>query len=374
MLNYEGMDNNFNMSQASACVIGISGYSGSGKTTLIVKVLSELKRQGLYVGVLKHTVHHGLNLDLAGKDTDRFYKAGADFVSAHDIYQGFARFSQRDAGLGDMLKRFPCGLDLILVEGYKDSDIPKIWLESGTGTSYRKLTDRPAYDTILNRNAPGHVEKLLEYIYAKLRDFHAKRFLRAGLLVGGKSVRMGRAKALLEFMGETLARRSFDTLSRVAANTVLLGSSEIPEPLSSCVRLPDAPGINGPMAGMLSAFRWDPDSAWIISAVDMPLMDKDAWDWLLSQRRYGVWAVLPRISADARAEMTGACYEPMIFEYVESLSRKGVFSLQEIAGHPKVATPVIPQSLAHAWKNVNTQEEWKEVIGTDSARRKKKGT
>ena len=70
-----------------ACIIGISGCSGSGKTTLIRKILPELKKQGLSTGVLKH-IHHKLNIDVRGKDTDHFYRAGADFVFARGFCQG----------------------------------------------------------------------------------------------------------------------------------------------------------------------------------------------------------------------------------------------------------------------------------------------
>jgi hypothetical protein len=54
-----------------------------------------------------------------------------------------------------------------------------------------------------------------------------------------------------------------------------------------------------------------------------------------------------------------ACYEPMIFGEVESLARSGITTLQELTAHPKVITPLVPASLAHAWKNVNTIAEWK---------------
>jgi len=75
----------------STCMIGIAGYSGTGKTTLIEKILPELKKQGLNIGIIKH-IHHKLAIDVKGKDTDRFSRAGADFVLAHDAQQGFARY------------------------------------------------------------------------------------------------------------------------------------------------------------------------------------------------------------------------------------------------------------------------------------------
>src|SRR5574340_416615 len=113
----------------SICIIGIAGYSGSGKTTLIRKILPELKKQGFSVGLLKH-IHHRLDVDIRGKDTDHFYRAGADFVFAHDSQQCFARYRNPDKDISGLIKKFPSALDLVIVEGHKDIALPGIWLES----------------------------------------------------------------------------------------------------------------------------------------------------------------------------------------------------------------------------------------------------
>jgi molybdopterin-guanine dinucleotide biosynthesis protein MobB len=343
----------------STCIIGIAGYSGSGKTTLIRKILPELRKRGLSVGVLKH-IHHKLNIDSRGKDTDHFYRAGADVVFAHDDHQGFARYRSSDRTLNGLIKRFPAALDLIIVEGYKDIDVPGIWLETGTD---KKKTGTSGYRNrkTVFRDDPEYHHEVLSYIQTELEHFHAKRPLKAGLLVGGKSLRMGRPKSLLKIGGRTLAARSYNILSFFSERAILLGSGQVPLSLRSSDRLPDVAGIEGPIAGMLSAFRWAPDSAWIISSVDMPLMREEAWAWLLSQRKPGVWAVLPKVEGSRGVETTGALYEPMIFGHIESLAGNGNAKLQDIGAHPKVITPLIPKDLADAWKNVNTPEEWKAI-------------
>jgi molybdopterin-guanine dinucleotide biosynthesis protein A len=340
-----------------ACVIAVGGYSGSGKTTLIERAVAELKREGLYVGVLKQTSHHRLDLDREGKDTDRFFRAGAEIVLACDAHQGFARYPQKNADLHDVLGRFPSGLDLVLIEGFRDASLNGVWIEKGMKREGLP-TDRSSSRTVLYRGDAGYFEEFLAYVHSRLKMFHSERTLRAGLLIGGRSRRMGSPKALLRLNGETLMEKSVGTLLSVAGGAALLGSGEIPVALETVPRIPDAPGVAGPMAGMLGAFRWDPRSAWIISAVDMPLMEKGAWRWLLGQRQPGAWAVLPRLPGRRHVETTGGCYEPMIFGHVESLAARGRVRLQDIALHPKVLTPRVPDALAHAWKNVNTPEEW----------------
>lgn len=343
----------------STCIIGIAGYSGSGKTTLIRKILPELKKKGLSVGVLKH-IHHRLNIDSRGKDTDHFYRAGADVVLAHDDNQGFARYRNSDRTLSDLIMSFPASLDLIIVEGHKDIDIPGIWLEKEEKEGKAVSADCRNRKVVF-RDAPEYHHEVLAYIHAAMEKFHSQRPVKAGLLIGGKSTRMGAPKALLKIRGRTLAARSYTILSSFSEKTILLGSGQIPLSLRSSDRLPDVAGVGGPIAGMLSAFRWAPESTWIISSVDMPLMHKEAWEWLLSQRKPGVWAVLPKIKGSKGAETTGAVYEPMIFEHVEALVERGKLKPQEIAKHPKVISPLIPESFVDAWKNVNTPEEWKAI-------------
>jgi molybdopterin-guanine dinucleotide biosynthesis protein A len=346
---------------SSFCVIGISGYSGSGKTTLIEKIVQGLKKEGLYIGLLKHASHHGLSLDGEGKDSERFYRAGADFVFAHDLQQGFARFPLKDAGLSEVLARFPKGLDIVLVEGHKSSDIPGIWILPGGRRTQKQEVPAGVSRRVIFRDDPKYVEKVMAHIHREVGRFHSKRTLTAGLLVGGRSRRMGTSKALLKIREETLLERSFKTLGKIAARTLFLGSAELPRHLCGADRLTDAAGVEGPMAGILSAFRWAPESTWIISAVDMPFMDKEAWEWVLGHRRPGVWAVLPLLKSGAKAETMAACYEPMIFAEVEALARNGIRTLQKLTTHPKVITPLVPESLSYAWKNVNTSKEWIEA-------------
>jgi molybdopterin-guanine dinucleotide biosynthesis protein MobB len=343
-----------------ACIIGISAYSGSGKTTLIEKILPLLKRQGLSVGIIKHS-HHKLSIDVKGKDTDRFFRAGADYVFAHDAEQVFMRSGYENGTPPELAGIFPRALDLIIVEGHKEYALPGIWLEK-KGPGKGRRPELNGEKEVIFRDDAEHLNKVLSHIHNIMEIFHKQRIINAGLLVGGKSVRMGSPKALLKLGGQTLASRSFDILAEVSSKALLLGSGQMPGSLNGVERLPDVAGLKGPLSGMLSAFRWAPDSAWIISSVDMPLMHKEAWEWLLSQRTPGVWAILPKIRGSRGVETTGAVYEPMIFEHLESLARKGTMKLQEIARHPKVSSPLIPKSLIPAWNNTNTPAEWQRVL------------
>jgi len=103
------------------------GSSNSGKTELICRLLEWFSAQGLRVAVLKHSHHQHLGDD--GKDTWRYRQAGAPLVAlaAPGLIQ-ITRTGPAEPPLQMILAEMAQAADLILVEGYKTSDLPKIAL------------------------------------------------------------------------------------------------------------------------------------------------------------------------------------------------------------------------------------------------------
>ena len=109
-------------------VVGFAGYSGSGKTTLVEGVIGALKLRGLRVSVVKHA-HHAFDIDLPGKDTYRHREAGAfEVVIASNKRVALMREFEREAELNvhHLIAELYDGVDWILVEGFKRSDLLKI--------------------------------------------------------------------------------------------------------------------------------------------------------------------------------------------------------------------------------------------------------
>jgi len=108
-------------------LLGIAGYSGSGKTTLLEKVIPLLKQHGLHISVIKHA-HHDFDIDRPGKDSFRHREAGAHEVMIASGHRWALMHELRlevEPSLEYLCARLtPC--DLVLVEGYKFSPIPKL--------------------------------------------------------------------------------------------------------------------------------------------------------------------------------------------------------------------------------------------------------
>jgi len=105
----------------------VSACSKTGKTTILEKVLPELKKYGLRVAALKGHLQH-YDIDIPGKDSWRFARAGAD-ISGLTTPEGYFLFGyDRGKSGNEAAAELLRDIDLIIIEGNKKSDDPKIEL------------------------------------------------------------------------------------------------------------------------------------------------------------------------------------------------------------------------------------------------------
>jgi molybdopterin-guanine dinucleotide biosynthesis protein B len=108
-------------------VFGIAGYKNSGKTTLVVALLRELTARGYKIATVKHA-HHDFDIDHPGKDSHQHREAGANEVmvaSSRRWAHIKELVDEPEPNLADLLKHVG-DVDLILVEGYKHGDHPRL--------------------------------------------------------------------------------------------------------------------------------------------------------------------------------------------------------------------------------------------------------
>jgi molybdopterin-guanine dinucleotide biosynthesis protein MobB len=338
-----------NASALAAPVLAVCGWSGSGKTALLEAVLPRLAASGLRVAVLKHDAH-GVDIDREGKDSDRLFRAGAD-VLLRSPGEAFALW-HGGLELAAALELLAAEHDLVLIEGHKETPLPKVWLATeADAVAPAELTDVRA---VLPWD--GARAEALERLATELvREHHAGRLLLGGVLLGGSGKGIGRPKDVLENHGQTFLERVAGAIAPHVAEVVLLGDGEAPPSLAASRRLPDPPGLDGPLSGLLAALRWAPAAAWVVVPCDVPLIEADAVGWLLSWRRPGVRVVLP-LDAAGRPEPLFAVWEPQARTLLERIALAGG-GPAAVAGEPGVATPPIPEALAPLLRNVNSPEE-----------------
>ncbi len=311
------------------------------------------------------------------------------------------------ARLADLARSY----DLVLVEGRKDLACDKVWLLGPAEGApppvagpfpagperVGSLRDRPL--AVLGPGA-DRTAAVLEILRAWLPERWRRPPVFGCVLIGGRSRRMGRPKHLLRDGGTTWLERTVDALASAADRVVLVGGGALPEtrsapanvasgegaartgrddpdgsavvaenhrarpisdPLAALPRLPDVPDAQGPLAGILACMRWAPWATWLVTACDLPDLAPEALAWLLSRRRPGVWATLPRAAGGPYGSVPDGPPEPLLAHYdfraravLEALAAGGRLAPSAAAEHPKVATPRVPPHLARAWADVNT--------------------
>lgn len=170
-------------SASSIPMLSFAAKSGTGKTTYLEKLLPLLKAKHLRVAVIKHDAH-GFQIDRPGKDSYRLTQAGADHMILTSENQTAAIFTHKGdrPNLSFLLSRVQ-NVDLILTEGYKLENLPKIELLR-KGYNERPfcnpenllgiVCDFP-YETDLPTFALDRPEEMADFLLQYIEQFHNKQ-------------------------------------------------------------------------------------------------------------------------------------------------------------------------------------------------------
>ncbi|MDM5337795.1 molybdopterin-guanine dinucleotide biosynthesis protein B [Fictibacillus enclensis] len=113
----------------SSIKIQIVGYKNSGKTTLIADLLQAAAADGLRAGTLKHHGHGGrIAFQDENSDTGIHRSSGAivSGVQGEDTFQLCLDQPVSFSGLVRLYE--PLELDLLLIEGFKEEQLPRVVL------------------------------------------------------------------------------------------------------------------------------------------------------------------------------------------------------------------------------------------------------
>ena len=189
-----------------AAIVSFIGWHTSGKTTLATGVVSELKRLGYKVAVIKSTSESGIAFDTPGTDTYKHKEAGADSVMLVAPDQVVLQTGNSGLSLMTLAHRYFADMDIVIGEGFKyERKIPKIEVFSSLDQRLRdEVHGVVAVATNLENIAEDYVFRLDEA--KEIAHFIEKRYLLHGardettsLLVNGRKV------PLKEFIQESLA-------------------------------------------------------------------------------------------------------------------------------------------------------------------------
>lgn len=181
------------------------------------------------------------------------------------------------------------------------------------------------------------------------------------VLSGGASTRMGKDKALLDRHGEPQLQATFDLLSpHVQSCFVSLRSDQRTEPVRAAL-----PGIvdetegAGPAAGLLAAHAAYPQSAWLVLACDLPLLQVSTLEALIRARDGIHAAIAYRSAVDGLPEPLCAVWEPAALARLSQQAQAGRYGLRDVLR--SVDTLLLPAPGDGELDNINTPQEWQRL-------------
>jgi len=166
------------------------------------------------------------------------------------------------------------------------------------------------------------------------------------VLAGGRSVRMGTDKGTLSYAdsGVPQVRLAYALLEEICGRAfVSINAEQLKDPVyESLATIVDTAADRGPAAGLAAAFEYSPESAWLVLAVDMPLVSSGVLRNLVTQRDPARIATVHR-HADGTIEPLCAIWEAHAREAVAVELTSGRGSLRRVAAAHDAAVAALPE-------------------------------
>ncbi len=240
--------------------------------------------------------------------------------------------------------------DLVIIDAESDDPAPQRKLDAARESV-------PGFE-LLSGGDDGAMEQFVDRLVMRMNALVQQTPVWGCILIGGKSSRMGQPKHLIEDQQKiTWLERTVKILAPLVDGIVVSGNGRLPERLAETIRLADVPGVAGPLTGIVAACRWQPMVSWLLVACDMPHIETEAIQWLLSDRHVGCWGRVPKLAESKRAEPLLAWYDFRAGQIFEELVSKRNLRIGDAAVHPKIDTPLIPEALRQSWQNINTPDQ-----------------
>jgi molybdenum cofactor guanylyltransferase len=205
-------------------------------------------------------------------------------------------------------------------------------------------------------------DKIVDFCQAQMNE--PKPVLNGLVLAGGKSVRMGHDKGLIDWHGKEQRYFIADLLNRFCNDVFISCRDEQQQEIDFIYKtLPDTFIGLGPYGAILSAFRDQPNAAWLVIASDLPLIDEDTINYLTQHRDTSSIATTFESPYDNFPEPLISIWEPKSYPVLLSFLAQGYSCPRKVLINSD--TTVLNAHNVETLMNVNTPEEFakaKEIL------------
>lgn len=207
------------------------------------------------------------------------------------------------------------------------------------------------YPNIKNKHCYtiSEIDKITNHIHNLVQEKIAP--IKGLVLVGGKSTRMGTDKAELNYFGKPQKQSAKELLEHNNLETFysVQESSNENEISDKFVNL-------GPFGGICSAFQKDPNSAWFVLATDLPFVNEEVIQLLLTHRNPSKVATAIKGKNKEFVEPLITIYEPKAYPILLQYLAQGYSCPRKMLINSDVEIVEIENDFI---RNINTPEEFK---------------
>lgn len=233
---------------------------------------------------------------------------------------------------------------ILVVKKSPDTEIPD-YLES-------YIKDLPLLEWDQQESIAGFIKQWL---------FSRKPQLKGLVLAGGKSVRMQQDKGALEYHGISQRQYVFNQLRELGIEAFIsCRPDQVNEIEEGLPLLSDTFQGLGPMGALLTAFREDPDCAWLAIACDLPYLTRDTIQFLVDNRDISKMATTFQSPYDEFPEPLITIWEPRSYSVLLNFLSQGYSCPRKalINSDVRLLEAPSPKDLS----NVNHPEEYQQAI------------
>ncbi|MCL4106690.1 UNVERIFIED_CONTAM: hypothetical protein GTU68_048134 [Idotea baltica] len=238
----------------------------------------------------------------------------------------------------------------------KTSGKTGVEMEALTGASVAALT---IYDMCKAMSHKIEIKevKLIHKSGGK-KDFDAKP-LKALVLAGGKSERMGKDKGGIDYHGKGQAEYMYDMLQEMGIETYISCRSDQSDQYKNKAQIHDTFIGLGPFGAIASACMSDPNAAWIVIPCDLPLLENKHIETLTSKRNPYKYATAFLNNFTQFPEPLISIWEPKIYQRMLCFLSQGYSCPRKVLINSDVE--LIYTENQDFMMNINTPEEMKKV-------------
>lgn len=214
-----------------------------------------------------------------------------------------------------------------------------------------KAVDVPVFEL-------DEVDNILKNIIIKTAATRATP-LKALLLIGGKSSRMGQDKSSLIYRGEQTEAERITNICQELGLEVFHSVQQVEEH-AKVPQIADRFLGLGPMGAIASAFLYEPETAWLVLACDLPLLEKSDIEALIEQRDQRKFATAIQGIDQVFPEPLIAIYEPRAYERLLRFLSLGYACPRKLLINSDIATSLAKNENVIA--NANTPAERQRIL------------